>query len=70
MLEGVCQVGGETFARVVRPLDEDASSRGLFANGLKLAVPENPLPARIARGWVWPLFATSQWPVEESDLEA
>ena len=71
MLEGVCQVGGDTFARVVRPLDDDASSRGLFANGLKLSVPENPLPARIARAWVWRFFATaSLWPVEESNIEA
>jgi len=71
MLEGVCQANAHTFARVVRPVDEDASSRGLFTNGLKLAVPEHPLPARIAKSWVWPLFATpSRWPIEESDFEA
>ncbi len=71
MLEGVCHVSGDTFARVVRPLDVDASSLGLFPDGLKLAVPENPLPARIANGWLWPLFATARpWPVKESDIEA
>ena len=71
MLEAVCQAGGDTVARVVRPLDDDASSRGLFANGLKLVVPEHPLPARIARTWLWPLFApATRWPVEESNIEA
>jgi hypothetical protein len=70
MLEAVCHVGGHSFARVVRPLNEDASLRGLFTNGLKLSVLENPLRARIAKR-VWPLFSmASRWPVEESDLEA
>jgi hypothetical protein len=71
MLEGVCQLGDVTFARVVRPLDEDASSRGLFPNGLKLAVPENPAPARVGSRWMWPSFATaSPWPYSGSDVEA
>jgi hypothetical protein len=71
MLEGVGHVGDVTFARVVRPLDEDSSSRGLFPNGLKLAVPENPAPATIGNRWTWPWFATtSPWPFSESDVEA
>jgi len=71
MLEAVCRVNERTFARVVRPLDEDASSRGLFPDGLKLAVPESPLSATIASGWMWPLFATAtSWPFNDPDIEA
>src|SRR5262249_33827085 len=71
MLEAVCRVDNRTFARVVRPLDEDASSRGLFPDGLKLAVPQDPLSATVASGWTWPLFATATlWPFSDPGLEA
>lgn len=71
MLEAVCRVDGRTFARVVRPLDKDTSSQGLFPDGLKLAVPESPLPAEMASGWMWLLSSTaSRWPPSDSDIEA
>jgi hypothetical protein len=50
MLEAVCRGNERTFARVVRPVDEDASSRGLFPDGLKLSALESPLSATIAYG--------------------
>jgi hypothetical protein len=71
MLEAVCRVNERTFARVVRPLDEDASSRGLFPDDLKLAALESPLSATIASGWMWPWCATaSSWPFNDPDIEA
>jgi len=53
MLEAVCWTDGHTFARVVRPIDDDASSRGLFPSGLKLSVPVDPLDAAPASRWAW-----------------
>jgi len=71
MLEAVCRTGGLTFARVVRPIDEDASSRGLFPDGLKLSVPVSPLEATIASRWTWPLLAmANHWPLRDEDVVA
>jgi len=72
MLEGVCGIGAHTFARVVRPVDGDASSRGLFPDGLKLSVPVERFEARfITSRWRWLLSAAaSPCPPNDADLDA
>jgi hypothetical protein len=71
MLEAVCRVDDHTFARVVRPIDDDASVRGLFPDGLKLSVPVDPPESALASRWTWPLFATARrWPPHDPGIEA
>jgi hypothetical protein len=71
MLEALCRADGHTFARVVRPIDDDASLRGLFPSGLKLTVPVNPLDAALASRLTWLLFTTApRWPPRDADIEA
>jgi hypothetical protein len=69
MLEGICHVDDCTFARVVRPRDADASERGLYPDGLKLAVVTSAPPATLGRLWKWPWsVAGTPWPPHDPDL--
>jgi hypothetical protein len=70
MLEGTCRTSNVTVARVIRPLSEDASVRGLFAHGLKLGVLIDPPAATFVCRWTWVLSAaTGRWPEPDPDVE-
>ena len=70
-IEALCRSDAHTFARVVRPLNEDSSARGMFPDGLKLGVPAVPLTAVVAHRLIWPLLAAGAvWPPDDPDIDA
>jgi hypothetical protein len=70
-IEALCRSDAHTFARIVRPLNEESSARGLFPDGLKLSVPAVPLTAVVAHRLIWPLLAAGAvWPPDDPDIDA
>jgi hypothetical protein len=73
LLEALCHRDGWTFARVVRPVTDDASERLMVSDGLKLSVPVEPDPPQVVQPrWLWPIWVAlgKRWPPIDSDIEA
>ena len=72
-LEAICSSSDRSFARVARPVSEDAASRLLFPDGLKLSIPASKSAVKVVSGWWrwwWLKRHADQWPDDSEDIEA